>query len=172
MTQTMVRMGELATSASAGHVLSSIGLGSCIGLALVDRATGAAGLAHIMLPSSEGGRAEAGDAKYADLGVPALLERMVRHGSSKRSLEAVLVGGAQMFSFAGKGAALEIGKRNADAVHAQLARIGIPVRAAATGGSKGRTIRVTVGELTVTVREAGSAEEELYSTRSAKVTAR
>ena len=34
----MVRMGELAASAVAGDVLVSLGLGSCIGLALVDRA--------------------------------------------------------------------------------------------------------------------------------------
>ena len=34
-TDVMVRMGELAASASAGDVLVCVGLGSCIGLALV-----------------------------------------------------------------------------------------------------------------------------------------
>ena len=172
MSFTMVRIGELAVSTAAGHVLSSIGLGSCIGLALVDCATGAAGLAHIMLPSSDGGRGEAGAAKYADTGVPALVERMVALGSSRRALEAVIAGGAQMFAFEGRGAALEIGRRNAEAVQAQLARAGIPLRAAATGGSKGRTIRVTAGELSVTVREAGRPEEALYAPRATAVAAR
>ena len=37
MAETMVRMGELAFSACAGDVLVSLGLGSCIGLALLDR---------------------------------------------------------------------------------------------------------------------------------------
>ena len=52
--QTMVRMGELAVSAEAGHTLISLGLGSCIGLALMDRRGGIAGLAHIVLPTSTG----------------------------------------------------------------------------------------------------------------------
>ena len=50
----MVRMGELAASAVAGDVLVSLGLGSCIGLALLDRRVGVAGLAHVVLPSSGG----------------------------------------------------------------------------------------------------------------------
>ena len=50
MPETMVRMGELAASAVAGDVLVSLGLGSCIGLALVDRRLGVAGLAHVVLP--------------------------------------------------------------------------------------------------------------------------
>ena len=36
----------------AGDVLVSLGLGSCIGLALVDRARGVAGLAHVVLPEA------------------------------------------------------------------------------------------------------------------------
>ena len=48
----MVRMGELAVSKDPGHVLASIGLGSCIGLVLLEAARPIAGLAHIMLPAS------------------------------------------------------------------------------------------------------------------------
>ena len=94
----MVRIGEIAVSKHERHVLAAIGLGSCIGLALLDRKAGRAGLAHIMLPSSEGGRPDSVGAKYADVGVPALLDAMHRIGSTVRSLEAVIVGGAQMLS--------------------------------------------------------------------------
>ena len=48
MAETMVRMGEYASSARAGDVLVSLGLGSCIGLALLDRRATVAGLAHVM----------------------------------------------------------------------------------------------------------------------------
>ena len=37
---TVVRIGEQAASASHGDVLSSVGLGSCIGLALLDAKKG------------------------------------------------------------------------------------------------------------------------------------
>ena len=68
VTETMVRMGELAVSSAAGDVLVSLGLGSCIGLALVDRKMGIAGLAHVVLPDSAG-QDDAGPGKFADRAV-------------------------------------------------------------------------------------------------------
>ena len=49
---TGVRMGELAVSATPTDELVAVGLGSCIGLVIVDRSAGVAGLAHIVLPQS------------------------------------------------------------------------------------------------------------------------
>jgi chemotaxis protein CheD len=158
MAEISVRMGELATSADPGTVLVSIGLGSCIGLALVDSAAGVAGLAHIMLP----GPGEAGGrppATFADTGVPALLEAVLAAGARRLCLSAVIVGGAQMFGGAGR---LQVGQRNEEAVRAALRAERIPVVAAETGGGSGRTIRVYVDSLRVTSRAAGGTEQTLY----------
>lgn len=160
--ETMVRMGELAVSGTAGHVLVSLGLGSCIGLALLDRRVGVAGLAHIVLPRAEG-RADENPRKYADRAIPELLRGLERLGARTARLEAVLVGGAQMFSDVS--GALDVGARNEAAVREQLAARRIPVVAAATGGSRGRTVRVDVGGA-VTVREAGGADAPLLGGRS------
>lgn len=162
VTETMVRMGEFVGSRSAGDVLVALGLGSCIGLALLDRIGGVAGLAHIMLP--EAGDDGGPEGKYADRAVPALVERMMMLGARPRRLEAVLVGGAQMFSF-GNGSGLDIGGRNERATREALERAGIPVRAASTSGSKGRTIKVYVESGLVTAKEAGGAEEQLLRAR-------
>jgi chemotaxis protein CheD len=154
-----VRMGEIAVSSSPGDVLMSIGLGSCIGLALVDQRRGIAGLAHIMLPEALGPDGQPG--KFADLAVPELIARTVALGTSRGTLRAVLVGGGQMFSLGGKGGgSLDIGVRNEAAVRGLLAAERIPVVAAATRGSKGRTIRVWPGGAVVG-KEAGGAEVEL-----------
>jgi chemotaxis protein CheD len=153
-TDVLVRMGELAASASAGDVLVCVGLGSCIGLVLVCRRGRACGLAHIVLPDS-GGREADRPAKFAERAVPALIAALVPYGARPGSLEAVLVGGAQMFSTS---TAMEIGARNEAAVRAELLRAGIPVTATATAGSVGRTVRVHVATGNVTVREAGSKE--------------
>ena len=118
MPETMVRMGELATSAVAGDVLVSLGLGSCIGLALFDRRIGVAGLAHIVLPASSG-NAAAGSYKFADVAVPELIERVVAAGGRRSMLEAALVGGASMFAVSN--ATLEVGVRNETAVRDLLA---------------------------------------------------
>jgi chemotaxis protein CheD len=157
--ETVVRMGEASASRTAGDTLACIGLGSCIGLALVDRAKGVAALAHVMLPESSQPDPPQPH-KFADLAVPSLIDMVIAQGASRIRLEACLVGGAAMFQFGGSGQ--DIGARNNDAVTQLLGKHRIPVRATATGGSKGRTIRVAVGtEITITCREAGGSEEHL-----------
>jgi chemotaxis protein CheD len=153
----VVRMGDLSASAVAGEVLVSVGLGSCIGLALVCRRGRACGLAHVVLPDCAGRDSER-PAKFADRAVPALLAALAGFGVRPHSLDAVLVGGAQMFA---AGVGMEIGARNEAAVRAGLAAARIPVTAAATAGSVGRTVRVHVATGTITVREAGAQEVEL-----------
>jgi chemotaxis protein CheD len=158
--ETMVRMGELAASGEPGHVLVSLGLGSCIGLALLDRHHHKAGLAHVVLPKSQGAGAD-NPMKFADHAVPELFRRVLGVGARRSSLEAVLVGGASMF--ATTSASLEVGQRNEAAVRDELEELRIPVVATATGGNRGRTIRVHVASGAVTVREAGGANTDLVA---------
>lgn len=148
-------MGEIVVSKRAGDELVARGLGSCIGLAVVDRSAGVAGLAHIVLPAATDTDREPG--KFADLAVPELIDRLCRAGANRRRLEAVLAGGARMFELG----ELDIGARNAEAVQKGLAASGIQVHAAETGGNRGRTMRVLVGDCTVTVKEAGGAPTTL-----------
>jgi len=166
--ETMVRMGEFACSAVAGHVLVSLGLGSCIGLALMDKRAAVAGLAHVVLPAAEGRTGSPG--KFADTAVEALIAELVGLGARRIALEAVLVGGASMFKLGG-GSGMEVGQRNDEAVRAELARLRIPVAATDTGGSRGRTIRVTVGSQAVTSRAAGDQEVAHYPRIPARVAA-
>jgi chemotaxis protein CheD len=161
MTRGAVRMGEMAVSRSRSDELVALGLGSCIGLALVDRSEGVAGLAHIMLPESQERTEQPG--KYANRAVPELIELMRMAGANERRLEAVLAGGACMFEL---GNELDIGARNELAVREALARARVAVAAAATGGKRGRTVRVLAREGTVTVKEAGGATVTLLSPRS------
>jgi chemotaxis protein CheD len=158
--ETMVRMGELAVSSVPGHVLVSLGLGSCIGLALIDRRMGIAGLAHIVLPQSQGHGSE-NSRKFADCAIPELLAELEERGARRVRLEAALVGGASMFAVSAS--SLEVGQRNESAVLDLLKQHRIPVIATATGGNRGRTIRVEVGTSMVTVREAGGKDTELLA---------
>jgi chemotaxis protein CheD len=69
-----------------------------------------------------------------------------------------------MFSF-GADSGMDIGSRNEHATRAALESAGISIRATATGGDKGRTVRVHVGDGLVTVKEAGGLDEELLAAR-------
>jgi chemotaxis protein CheD len=154
-TEVMVRMGELATSAVGAETLVSLALGSCIGVAMVDRRRGLAGLAHVMLPESSG--PDTKDlGRFADTAVPELLRQMVGLGALRTRLEVSLVGGAQMFSF-NAGGATAVGPRNDAAVREALDALRLPVSASCTGGSQGRTIRVDVASGDVYVKAAGGA---------------
>jgi chemotaxis protein CheD len=153
-------MGELAVSEVPGEVLVTIGLGSCIGVALVDRARSLAGLAHVMLPTTPAGAgADVPVAKFADRAVPALVDALTALGSSASRLEAVLVGGARMFSFSNR--ALDIGSRNEEETLAQLQQAGIRVVAKETSGTNGRTIRVHVDGGLVVCKPTGGTETVL-----------
>jgi chemotaxis protein CheD len=159
----VVRMGELAASSAAEDELVSMGLGSCVGVVLLDRQRAIAGLAHVMLPTANA--ACGAPAKFADRAVPALLSTTERLGARRERMVAVLAGGAQMFGGGARApgvAGLDLGARNEAVVRAALAEAGIPVRAAATGGDRGRTVRVRVGEARVSVKEAGGVEVSLW----------
>lgn len=158
-------MGEMVVSSTPSEELVALGLGSCIGLALVDRTAGVAGLAHIVLPESHETVDQPG--KFADTAVPELIVQLRRAGAVERRIEAAMVGGARMFEMSG---GLDIGARNAEAVEAALAHARVPLRAAQTGGSQGRTIKINVGEGLVSVRIAGAAPEILLEARLRRAT--
>jgi len=158
-------MGEMVVSSDPNEELVALGLGSCIGLAMIDRAAGVAGLAHIVLPESNVRGDQVG--KFADTAVPALIAKMRDAGAVERRCESAIAGGARMFEMSG---GLDIGSRNEAAVRAALAKARIAVKAAKTGGNTGRTVKISVRELLVTVRSAGEKPETLLEGRQLRTT--
>ena len=157
----MVRMAEQVVSRDSGDVLVSLGLGSCIGLALLDTDAHVAGLSHIVLPESNT-RAGGVPAKFADTAVPALLEAVVKAGANRARLKAVLCGGAHMFgNGSGTSSLLQIGDRNATRTVEELKQRRIPIRSQDTGGSNGRSIEVRIATGEVLVRSVGQAPRKL-----------
>lgn len=132
--------------------LTTLGLGSCVGIALYDKIKKVSGLAHIMLPDSTQITRDKNPAKFADTGIDLLIEKMVALGADKRRLQAKIAGGAQMFSFQSSTSDLmRIGDRNVEAVKKKLNELGIPILAEDTGANYGRTIELfsETGELLV-----------------------
>lgn len=131
-----------------GAVLTTSGLGSCIGLALHDPAAGVSGLVHVMLPSADE-LAEGNAAKFADSGTELLLSELASAGADLDSTEAKLAGGSDMLDFSEEGEG--IGERNAIVVRETLASHDVPVVAADVGGDHGRSLRLeaATGELVV-----------------------
>jgi chemotaxis protein CheD len=139
---TLIKVGMADLNVAAGGaVLKTTGLGSCVGVTLYDPVRKAAGMAHIMLPSSEIAReGQLNAAKYADTAIPALIARLHEIGAVKERLVAKMAGGAQMFAFAGGSEATRIGPRNVESTKLALEAENIPLLAEDTGAHYGRTI--------------------------------
>ncbi|MCR4781971.1 MAG: chemotaxis protein CheD [Lachnospiraceae bacterium] len=123
--------------------LTTIGLGSCVGIALYDPVTKVTGLAHIMLPDSKAIRNNSNIAKFADTGIEELVKQMVKAGASKTRLVAKIAGGAKMFALSGSAAsAINIGEQNAAASKKKLKELGIRLIAEDCGLNYGRTVEL------------------------------
>ncbi len=138
-----VRVGELAV-ARADSILATVGLGSCVAVALYDPELRLGGLAHPMLPDPSMARPGGNLARFASHAVPMLIERMVRGGAQPRRLVARLVGGASMFE-AFAPARDPLGLRNVDAARAALLSAGVRIAGEEVGGNHGRSLRFEIG---------------------------
>lgn len=135
-----VGMADLNIAKAPNYIRTS-GLGSCVGVAIYDPKRKIAGLAHVMLPSSELSRGELNEAKYADTAIPLLLRKLDASGGNIRHYQAKMAGGAQMFALSGS-QSMRIGERNAEACRALLYTFNIPILGEDLGGNFGRTIEM------------------------------
>lgn len=135
-----VGMADLKTCVSPDGI-TTLGLGSCIGIAIVDPVTKIGGLAHIMLPDSTAIRnSQQNVAKFADTGIVELVNQMIKIGAKKERMVAKIAGGAMMFAFKSQNELTMVGQRNAAASKAKLKELGIPLLAEDTGENYGRTV--------------------------------
>jgi chemotaxis protein CheD len=157
----IVGMADMNVLSDIG-VLKTAGLGSCVGVTLYDPVTKAAGMAHIMLPSSTIAKeGTLNRAKYADTAIPELIERMRRIGASVSRLEAKLAGGAQMFAFHTSSDLMRIGPRNVEMCKYMLEQYSIPVKGEDTGGYVGRTIEFYNATGVMVLRTAKQGVKEI-----------
>ncbi|MBD7916337.1 chemotaxis protein CheD [Clostridium sp. Sa3CUN1] len=152
-----IRVG-IADSAivSSPDRLITMGLGSCIGIAIYDRERKMAGLVHIMLPDSKQFKNIVNPLKYADLGVENLVNQMILKGCKKENMTAKIAGGASMFNFPDKKIISDIGKRNSIAVIETIKKLSIPIVGKDVGGNKGRTMIFESEDGSVMIRSIGS----------------
>lgn len=134
-----VGMADLKTC-SGEDAVTTLGLGSCVGIAIRDPATGVGGLAHIMLPDSKEIRNNENRPKFADTGIEDLVKEIVMRGGNRSRLVAKIAGGAQMFSFGSKSTMIRVGERNVEASKKKLSELRIPLLAEDTGKTYGRTV--------------------------------
>ncbi|SFL45827.1 chemotaxis protein CheD [Paenibacillus sp. 1_12] len=156
-----VGMADLNVTHLTG-VLKTTGLGSCVGITLFDPKALVAGMAHVMLPTSDIAReGNLNVAKYADTAIPEMIERMLKLGAVLKRMEAKMAGGAQMFAFAGNSDTMRIGPRNVESCKLMLTKYSIPLKSEDTGLNYGRTVEFNCETGILLIRSVQQGVKEL-----------
>ncbi len=155
-----VGMADLNVCVSP-NAITTLGLGSCVGIVLYDPTKKIAGMVHIMLPDSTKILNNENKAKFADTGIDLLIRRMIESGADRRLLIAKIAGGAQMFAFGNNSDMMRIGERNVEATKLKLAQLGISIRAEDTGANYGRTIEFYPENGTLLIKSVGKERKIL-----------
>ena len=142
-------------------ILTTLGLGSCVGIALYDATTKIGGLAHIMLPDSTQIKNNSNVAKFADTAIEALINKLVEQGARKSRLVAKIAGGAHMFEFKNMDEMMRIGTRNVNAVIQLLKSNNIPILSQDTGSNYGRTVELYTSTGIFRVKTIGHGIKEI-----------
>lgn len=131
-------------------------LGSCVGIAIYDRAIRLGGMAHVILPASSEGSGDPG--KFADTAVDTLVQQLIDEGAEKLRLTAKIAGGASMF---GEENPDSLGPRNVQAVLARLGKHTIRLAGSGVGGRKGRRMILDPATGEVQVEIIGEAPQSI-----------
>ena len=158
MTEHRVRIEHHAVASGEGQLVT-IGLGSCIAIAIHDPMARVAGLAHVLLPDPAGHRMVENRAKFASTAVPLLLEEL-RAAGATGPFTAKIAGGAGLFgTLLSSGGSM--GERNARAVRAALVEARVTLAGEDVGGDTGRSVTFDVATGALTVRQVRGGERVL-----------
>lgn len=136
-----VGMADLKVS-KAPNTLTTLGLGSCIGLTLYDPVAKVGGLVHYMLPDSTQLKNNTNIPKFGDTGIKELYRLVIAEGANKSRLVAKIAGGASMFQVSNNSTVGQVGQRNAEMAKTILKELGIKLVAEDTGLNYGRTVEL------------------------------
>ncbi len=155
-----VGLGERVVSRDPDDILVAYGLGSCLGIGMIDPVSRICGLMHAVLPVKNNGT-DPFNPKFVDSGIKGLIEEMVKAGAVRNRLVIRIAGGANMLTAPGLSKTFDIGNRNIDSAYETFKELRINIKNEDVGGTRGRTVRLYVGQTRMTVRVIGEKEIDL-----------
>lgn len=131
---TFIHVGQIHID--EGSTAISTILGSCVAVCLYDKKLSIGGMNHYLLPFWNGNGLQS--PKFGNISIPKLIESMQERGSSLKSIEAKIFGGACMRTL--KTENMMIGEKNILVAREILKEYKIAVVAEDVGGYNGRNI--------------------------------
>lgn len=166
MKEIFLKPGDIAVSTEPARITTV--LGSCIAVTIFDKRKKIGGMCHYYLPSANGKDLSGLPYKYGEEAVPSLLKELKKRGSSPQDLEAKIIGGANVIAPEG-GSELQVGAANAKLAKEILKKFNITIVAEATGGLKGRKIRLYTETGAIEMKVLNNDDQELRDTQKVLV---
>lgn len=143
-----VGIGDWAVSSNPQDTIKTFALGSCVAVIIYDTHLHLAGMIHVALPDSgiDAEMARTKPGKFADRGLPMMIEEMKALGATRNHIWVKLAGGASMMD---PSAFFDIGKRNVLAIKRVLWKSTLGPVAEDIGGDSSRTVTMSVVDGTV-----------------------
>jgi chemotaxis protein CheD len=154
-----VRVADYAV-ASGDAVIATLGLGSCVAIAVHDARARVGGLAHVLLPSESMSRDRTNRAKFPASAVPLLLDEMRKLGAAG-PFTAKLAGGASMFGALLPVGGINMGQRNIEAARRALIDAGVTIIGQDIGGDHGRSVFLHVSDGRVFIKSLAHGDRVL-----------
>jgi chemotaxis protein CheD len=153
-------VSDMKVSNDPEATLITYSLGSCIGVAVYDRAAQVGGILHYMLPDSSlhEGKARDNPFMFADTGIPRLFKTAYQLGARKQRMKVVVVGGAQILDQKGF---FNIGKRNHMALKKMFWRNNVMTDYEDIGGTVNRTVKLEIKTGDIFIKVSGSEEKRI-----------
>ena len=148
-------------------LILSAALGTCVGVALYDKASQVGGLSHMLLPEPLSPAGSFEPEKYASTGFPIFLRALYDLGADRKSLKAVIAGGALVGPIESADLQLDIGGRTAETVMNFLRQAGIQIQQSETGGFLASCLSLNLDNWQCRIKPAGS--DKLTPVREAQV---
>ncbi|WP_321533204.1 chemotaxis protein CheD [uncultured Desulfuromonas sp.] len=162
MSNVILGVGEFGASRTAGDIVKTFALGSCVAVILMCPKTRTVGMVHVALPESKINpeKVKTRPGYFADTGIPALLKQMADMGCDPRGRGFIvkLAGGAKIMD---PNNTFNIGKRNALAIKKVLWKYALGPVAEDLGSTYSRTVSVLVSSGEVILSSPGRGEWKL-----------
>ncbi|WP_020527761.1 chemotaxis protein CheD [Flexithrix dorotheae] len=132
----ILSMGEMKVTTEPSYI-TCFGLGSCVALFLFHAGRQIGGGIHLMVPENATGKSKLSSTCFVQPGIEALLKKFNDFGIKPESLNAKIIGGANLFIKLDN----NIGQRNIQFTKEVLIKNKIYIKAMHTGGNYPRTVK-------------------------------
>lgn len=145
--------GQIAFSREPAEITTM--LGSCVAIALYDPVEKLGGLNHYLLAEPHPG--EQGSCRYGTYAIQSLIDGIESIGGKRSRLVAKVYGGANVLKDVQM--SMRIGDRNIEVARRELNERGIKIVEEATGGTRGRRVKLTTDSFEVSHVLVGHEKE-------------